>query len=583
MADEAPQSGLSGAEVRSLYQALQGQFSARNGEYARARVLYSGKHWGIDQNSPVPLGKHYTITINYLRPIIRRAVKDLLARMPGIHVIPPSADTNGRAIGEALEAILYHSWEKNDAETVFRRVAHNSALLRRGYLYVWWDPSEKCAYFRSLPPDNVYPVYDGDVMTECVVVTRRLTRELRADYPDLASQITEDRDTGFIEPGIGMPSRTLGGVTDALGNDGTGRLHTAMTGYTTVIDWYDSKDHWVRLMGDAEHHQTLGYGFGCVPIVEVPNDLPGDEIEPGTEIDDAVELNQYLDQLISQQADIIRKYANPTVLDKGSGQSPQSIQQTLASDGGVIPLKRDGDLGFLNWDGPQPAIGEQADRIQSYLFDLTRPASSYGQTVTNQSGVVTNMSLTPTVTDAEDRATIFGMALVRMNAWILRLYEVFMAGEEINLSTIQRDANGKLSPLTASVRGKDIAGWYMNRIVWPSMLRTDDPTYIQGIMSQVTSKPPLMSVYDGIEALGHEDSEARVDRIKAQLEDPRFHPDVLASAMSSAAQFSGAPIPGDLAGLDGGPPPPGAAPGGADLAAAAQAGGNPNRDQLASY
>ena len=584
---EAPEA-LNAVEVRALYQQLRAQNGARNGEYDLARQRYRGKHWDSVTN-PVPSGKRYTLVANYLRPIVRRAVKDLLARMPGIQVVPPGADPESRGLAEAEEAVLYHAWELNDAEVVFRRVAHNMILLRRGYLTYWWDPVAKCVKFRSLAPDNVYPLYDGEDVAEIIVVSRRLTRELKRSYPSLAAQITSDQASdGYVETDLGLPSRTASGVTDALGTDGSGNPRPALTGYTTVIDWYDRSDHWVRLMGDAVHTQTLGYGIGRVPVIEVPNDLPGDETEPSSEIDDVTELNQYLDQLISQQADVIRKYAIPTVIDSGSGQDPNTIRSVVQGDGAVLPIRKDGDVSFLNWDGPQPAIGEQVDRVQQAIFDLTRPASSYGQTVTNQSGVVTNMALTPTVTDSEDRSVIFGMGLIKLNTAILRLYEKFMAGEEISVSTVKSASGGKMVAASGTLRGSDIAGWYKNVIKWPSMMRTDDPLFIQSLLSQVTSQPPTMSIYDFLEETGRSDVEARLDRIKEEREDPRIHPEVLKTAIDAATAFSGAGgISPEIAGLDGVSGASGGGPGGAPsagtLGGAAVGAGNPNSAALSGY
>lgn len=571
--------GLSGKEVRELYAELRAAFAPRNGEYALARDRYLGRHWD-DATNPAPRGR-YSLTLNYVRPVVDKTVQLLVGEMPGIQVMPPGTDEVARRLAEAEEAILYSNWEFNDAPLVFRRVAFNSVLVRRGLVYYWWDAKAKTVRFRSLAPDNYFPVYDGEDVVECVLVSRRLTRTLQAAYPSLANKIRSDSETDAVFDEARW-TRVVNGQIDPLDDTNHGSAErTPMTGTTLVIDWYDRNGNWTRVMGDAVHNQNLGYRTGKVPVIEFVNTITGDEREPRSEVEDIIELNQYLDQLVSQQADIIKKYANPTIIDYGSGQDAQTVKRTVQGEGAVLPAKRDAKVEYLNWTGTAPAIEEQFVRVMSAIFDLSgKPASSFGQTVTNQSGVMTNMALTPTIASNTEKQTIFGHGLVELNEKILMLFETFMKGEQIHAKGSRAKRPGIKTPVfyDVTLTGRDIAGWYKNRIKWPSALRTDDPLYVQNEISKVQSSPPVQSVYTTLENLGIEDVEAEIDRIKEQLEDPRFHPDVMKAGIDAAGALSGVPpMGGDLDGLDPG------APTGFDSNAmdmAAEGAGNPNRDAL---
>lgn len=575
MPDSTPQTtgkALSAQEVRDLYSELRSSFSGRNEDYRIARERYSGKHW--DGVTLVPEAEKYTLTLNYIRPTVDKVVRGIIGEMPGIQVMPPGADEQARRLAENEEAVLYGTWERNGAEVVFRRVAHNMVLLRRGVLYYWWDAGAKIVRFRSVAPDNYFPVYDGEDVIECILVSRRNTRELKRLYPKLASKIEPDGELDAI-------------LEEARYNQNTAGANMAtepLTGTTVVLDWYDRSGNWVRVMGQGEgavHTANLGYDLNRVPLIEFANNIQGDEREPRNEIDDIVELNQYLDQLTSQSADIIRRYASPTVIDYGSGQDPHVVRDILRGFGGVIPSRPEGRMEFLNWTGQPPDILNQRAAIMSAIFDLSgQPASAYGQTVTNQSGVMTNLSMTPSVAAAADKQAVFGMGLVQLNTAILALNEKFMKGDQITFkgSRPKRPGLAASEYYEVNMTGSEIGGWFKNRIKWPSALRTDDPVFVQNEIAKMTAQPPVQSVYTTAENIGIEDVELEMDKIKEQLEDPRFNPQGLDSAVNAASVLSEVPgLPPEMEGLD-----PGQSMGtpGESMNLALEGAGNPNRDSI---
>lgn len=577
------------AEIVDLAESLRAQHGGRNGEYAANRDYYAGKHWNAELN-PAPKNR-YSLTLNYIKTSIDKDVQGLLGRMFGLQVIPRGTDEHARRVAEACEAVLYGTYAASNAPMVFERIAFNQFLLRRGILYYWWDPTTKMVRFRSIAPDNFYPVYDGEEIVECVVFSRRNTRILQAMYPNLSGQITSDSGTDEVrQTGGWTPS--VSGTIDYLSDSGGVTGTHVDTGYTTVIDWYDRDGNWVRIMGDATHGQNLSYGTGRIPFIEFTNGVMGDEQEPRSNIEDIIELNMYLDQLVSQQADIIKKYSNPTVIDKGSGQAPEVVRRTVGADGAVLPIRKDGDIYFLNWDGSQPPVLEMIGTILGAIQDLSaKPASSYGQTVTNQSGVMTNMALSPMMASTETRQKQFGHLMSLFNEDVLRIYEKFGYADELkfagtrNMGSQLRQTGVYDSVLgydsttgePVYITGKDINGWYRNRIKWPSAIRTDDPIYIQNELAKLQSQPPAQSLYTTLENLGTEDVEAEIDRIKTQLEDPRLAPDVMAANIDAAAALQGNPLPGDVGGFDGA-----AGSSSSDLMQSAEASGSPMRDKKAS-
>jgi hypothetical protein len=440
--------------------------------------------------------------------------------------MPPGTDEISRRMAEGIEAILYGTYRANDAAIHLRNAAYNSFILRRGLIYVWWDDIQYRARFRSCTPDNFYPVYDGDEIVECIYASRRRTVELQRTYPQFAGLISDD------------PGQL---VTQVTGSD---LARFSAQGQTTVIDWFDAQGNFARLMGDAFVEMPLGYGFGSIPFVEFPCYPVEGEQEPMNLIDQLVELNQYLDQLLSQRADVLRKYSNPPILDEDTGQAPELIKRAIASDGSVIPMKRGGNLRLLNWEGTPADFDTQYQAVMDTLYDLAgKPRSAFGQTVTNQSGVVTNLTLTPTLQSNEDHETVWGHRLQQLNEMLLRLWESFSATEVIEFKGYREGLKSGPRLYQVSMTGQEIGGWYENRIKWPSAIRTDDPVYVQNQLSQLQSQPPALSLYTFLENMGVEDVEAELDRIAAQLEDVRLNPQGLETLVSAVSGLQGATDP----------------------------------------
>lgn len=580
---DSPRTSMTAKEVIGLYNDLRSLHAERNAAYALRRQLYRAEHWGTTA-LPVPEGKRYTLTVNYVRPTVDKAVHLLFGSLPGIQVLPPGVEEESRRLAEALEAHLYETWEKNSAEVGFRKIAHNMVLLGTGLAYYWWDNGNQRFRFRSVPPENFYPLFDGDDLVECILISRRLTRSLKQKYPKLAGGIVADE-------GSGSSDSSASSIFDETRWDGDMPIIPSQagaqgnSGYTTVLDWYDADGNWIRIMGDAVHKQKLAYGTGTPPVVPFPNVIPGDDRMPFSDIDDIIDLNLYLNQLISQNAEIIKRYSNPTVVEKQTGQSPQDIRQTIQAEGGVIPIKRDGSLEYLNWTGTPPDISQQYDRVMRAIQDLSgKPASSYGEILSNQSGVASNMSMSPQVSATEMKQGVAGMGLIALNQACLQLTEKFMKGKDISAKAMAPSRPGTTSwrAYEGTFDPAKIDGWYKNRIKWPSAFRVDDPIYVQNELAKSkgdAANPKAQSQYTTMENLGIEDVEAEIDRIKAEYEDPRLHPERLTAATDAAVAMQGM-VPGSgMEGLAAGsqvPVEPDQMGVDADMDAALNVGGSPH-------
>ena len=554
---------LSRDDVLGLEVKLRAQWNTRNAEYDMSRRRYFGDHWDSFTN-PAPLNR-YSLTLNYLKPFVDKSIQTLVGRIPAIQVMPAGVDPEAREHAEQLEGVLYGTWYENDMADILLKTAWDSFVLRRGLIYIWWDPKAKKVCLKNCAPEHFFPQYDGDNIYRAIYVQRRATDKLKEMYPEVASDIDEDGAMRFPQVG------------------GSSVERTGADGQTTVIDCYTADGNFYRVMGNAFISRKLDFPWHGIPFVELPCYPVSGETEPLNMIDQLVELNQYLDQLVSQQADIIARYANPVVIAKATGQSPEAIRKAMGLPGAVIPFRADGDISLLGWQGNIPAIEQQMQFVIDSLFDLGgKPRSAFGHQTSQQSGVQTNLSLSPTVQSNEYHESIWGQRLSKLNEYILQLWEQNMAGEVIEFQGRYRMDSGTQKYYDTAITGSEIDGWYKNRIKWPSAIRTDDPVYVQNQLQQLTSQPPAISLYTYLERLGIEDVEAEIDRIQQQLEDPRLHPEVLQSAVDAAATVEGAGLPGT--GLGGLAPDAGLAPqtdlGGGAFGDILHQSGAPNTDAI---
>ena len=545
-------------DLTDFFGKVQQDNSQRNGEYDSARAYVDGNMY--DAQHPKS-AQRYNLTANYLVTFVMKHIQLLVGRVPGIQVLPMSAQQIDREHAEMLEGICYAIWGFSKAETVFLKVAWDSYVLRRGLVYYYWDADARFFRFKYVTPDDFYPEYDGDKMYRAMYAYRRHVDSLRREYPDKAHLISAD-------------SMSMPGPEFIHGQD---QPRIDQQHYVTVYDYFDKWGRYARVANDKLLVQgNLGHPEPEVPFIEFPCYPSNGNREPKNGIEHLVELNQHLNALISQKSDIIKKYANPTVLNKQSGNSAEEVRRATSAEGSVLNVHKDGAVEYLNWDGTVPAIDEQIQLILDMMFDISgKPRSSYGQTITNQSGVMTNLSLTPTLQSNEYHESIWGQRLSHLNSRGLALTEHFGKGTPMVFRG-KRPVGKDLAQTrmqTVAMDPADIAGWFENDIKWPSAIRVDDPLHIQNVISRLTSDPPAISLYSALEELGVEDVEEEIDRILEQKEDPRLSPETVAQG---AATAMGIGEPGLAGAIAGAPPPPGGPMDGGPL----QAGASPYTEAL---
>lgn len=83
------------------------------------------------------------LTVNRIKPAIRRELSKTMKQKPTAFVIPASTDDSGIAAARAGEAIFEHQWRTLDMETELWVAQFWRCATGTGFIKDWWDPRAK--------------------------------------------------------------------------------------------------------------------------------------------------------------------------------------------------------------------------------------------------------------------------------------------------------------------------------------------------------------------------------------------------------------------------------------------------------
>lgn len=94
-----------------------------------------------------------------------------------------------------------------------------------------------------------------------------------------------------------------------------------------------------------------------------------------SDLENVVELVEEYDHLCSKRTRVVDYYASPNLYIKGVTKSDFTKDETT-----VIFLPKDGDIGFVEWQGNAPDLGEQLISIRETISEISEtPAIAFGK------------------------------------------------------------------------------------------------------------------------------------------------------------------------------------------------------------
>ncbi len=435
------------------------QYAVRDYLYRFLQRVYDGDFWRqvSDDIASFKLKYHlkryktdlsYRFVVNYIFSATNDYV-DLLGKEPSIHVPPlHAADSASQEQASTNEKILYGIWE-------------NSKMSKQTYDLSW--------YLALLGSSVLESTLDPDTGIPNIIVQHPGTHYIRERF-GRPNEILYGVQRAFLEP-----AQVEDAYGDSWHNNGRYSKLDTQTGVWSLSDeWVPNQSRIEVIIFYSPWEKTLviqdqivnDYSVQYDEPIEVPFRVvhflkrPGKAYGIGA-AEQAWALNSYLNQLYSQEANILAYAANPILVVKEPTQVPEDIPN---DPGSVISTGPQGDVHWLQWHGAVPELTQQMERTRKYIQDVQgMPETRYGQAKQSfLTGRAVDQLNAPTQDRVASRLRGMGEELQHINRIALWQFEHGSYGKTIEL--YGRSAEG--DSFSLKVKGKDVNGYYRNFVTW---------------------------------------------------------------------------------------------------------------------
>jgi len=255
---------------------------------------------------PLPFGQAMTVKHSYR----------IAGRLPDVVVDRREETPQERFRSDTMEKMVWGIIRESKGEAEFADAAWDGSQLGASCFSIYWDIKKQMPIFKSLDPSGVLVVRGLDDPFS-------FQRFYRFWCVPKSTFQAEYRDSIFR----GEPVKVGEASSDEV----------------TIVQCSD-KNKMIRFaLEDGIGLEEGDHNYGFVPYTVIPNIGPQRRIWGWADYEFTRSLVQYLPQLLGREADILRAVANGSYLEKGTGQSPESLNVALQK-GGVIPSKRDSSI-----------------------------------------------------------------------------------------------------------------------------------------------------------------------------------------------------------------------------------------------
>ncbi len=479
--------------VLSTYRHLTTVFSPRNSEYSILRKVFDGDFVGAQQAKALgdaQFQERVKLIYNICNATVRRYM-DQLSAPPRIECIPRGWEADDLEMADKQTKFLEYIYEANDFDKKLMQAGFYQSLLDNAVWHVRPNPDGACKIKLDLGvPDFYYPVVCSD------------------DWNDVRGVIYAFRK---FNPGSWQQTPMRAPIDGELASN-----------TDVVIEWWD-RTFYMRYENSV-CTARIKHDLGVIPWHKAENIPIPHRFRGQGDVDQAIGLNEYLNMLMSDMADMINYAANPIAVVRGTKAGGVNLPFAPRA---VWELERDAQVGFLQWTGAPPSVEAQLIRSIQAIEDTTGVSSpAFGREIpSGTSGSAVRSLMAGFNTRLGTKQTLMGGALVRANSSICAMAERMFPSWEIPVvGELQKDEEdpeaGTLAPYGEEakprpklrkkgakvqyvVKPKDFNGWYKNRVIFPPT----DPTasyfqemdkFAKGIQSKETTmrNMGITNIYD---------------------------------------------------------------------------------------
>lgn len=402
-------------------------FAVRNREYAIMRRVFNGNYVSNQGGAALAQGElndSHKLTYNMINTAVRRSMDECSAPIE-VSGVPRGVEPDDIQAAEDRQKLLMDWLRSEKAQLKFIMAAFYQALLGKAILHV--RPDESKPYKLSLDlivPEYFYPIpktghwfdYDGVIVAQ---------PKFRMGDPRSA-----DADGRNIQSGETCDD------LEFWSNDGVVRVEGGVEKFRRAHKW--GRTPFSIVHNIALPHQDRGQGDG----------------------DQAVGLNEYLNQLLSDQADVLGYLANPIIVVRGNKQGTGSL---IFAPRAIWELEREGSAEILSWVGSPPSFETQILRVMQGIEDSTgHSAPSFGREVpSGVSGEAIRSILAGFNTRMGAKQTYLGIAIAEICETAQMIWEKEFPGEKFEVS-----GEGNEPGRGRTIQPKDFKGWHRVQVIF---------------------------------------------------------------------------------------------------------------------
>lgn len=288
--------------------------------------------------------------------------------------------------------------------------------------------------------------------------------------------------------------------------------------------------------------EEYSHDYGFVPYVVIPNIGLYRDIWGWADYEFIRSIQHYLAALFSREADVIRNVANGSMIEKGTGQSPEAIATAIAT-GGVVPSRKDGAIEPI--EAPEMPTFEQNHAINGMeMFKMLgfAPDAAWGMPG-SASGADRGLQLQPLIEYTSMKQTNWQAGLQRLFSYVYRIIEQqppkkatyrgskpgvggrsLAFAMEIGTEVDPIEEGGELTE-TGELVGQETLhrspaeifdGEYVARFVWKNRVDPDDPGYVTSELAKFSQG--AQSLETTLARLGVEAPEDEMRKIEEEAQ-----------------------------------------------------------------
>jgi len=416
-------------QITDWYMRLSRMYGQRNTEYTALRKAFDGDFPTQTMTLATGVGEindRRVVAYNMVNSATRRFMDEMSSPIR-IQGIPRGVDERDLELSEKRQKALTRLVDEEQIQLKIIQAAYHQSLLDKAIWHVRPDPKKKLLVSIDLiTPEYYFPLPQSSNWVNKKAV--------------LYSWVKMDMENAELN-------------SDPMGSN----YHSGGQDANRIIEYWDT-DWFIRVEGGKET-LSINHQMGEILFEEAHNIPVPDRHRGQGDADQSVGLNELLNQMYSDQADVLAYMANPIIVVRGSAQQGSNL---TFGPRAIWQMERDASAEILTWAGAPPSFEAQILRTMQAIEDNTGISSpAFGREIpAGVSGETVRSILAGFNTRVGTKQQLMGLALSRVFRLVQGIWETQFPNKTI---TIPGEGNGEEG---AILKPSEMKGFYDVRVVF---------------------------------------------------------------------------------------------------------------------